>query len=387
MTPEQFAKAKEVFIDLLDRSEDERIAIIGELEKSDAETAKEVQSLLSNHSSVTILEQRKSLNGEPNNLGFDSTGTRAWRWFDLYMLGGGMPFFAAILVALVLGSLGWWMQTVLTLRLQEARKSSIHVLLELETDLLNAWSERVKLKTEAWARSQTVIRAVSELVRISETTASDDTPKRLLASTAQQELNDELNTLSGSDQRFAVFNKAFVTIADWNRANFPSIIGRGLSNTGASKINQAMNGTTVLVLPNASADERITLDYPLDTSKRQVKVLTPIRGADNQIIAVLLIREQSFWDSFEDSLLKAHFEASGDCYLVDSDGWMVNEPRQADEMRKNPFFAEYFNPKKNRFSVRVADPGGDVLKGYVPTEPIGLWMRTKSARGAMAKSD
>ncbi len=63
MTPDQFAKAKEVFIELLDKSEVERNSIISDLEQADAETAKEVKSLLSNHPSITILEKRDSLFG------------------------------------------------------------------------------------------------------------------------------------------------------------------------------------------------------------------------------------------------------------------------------------------------------------------------------------
>ncbi len=77
-----------------------------------------------------------------------------------------------------------------------------------------------------------------------------------------------------------------------------------------------------------------------------------------------MIREQSFTDGLEEALLRAHFESTGDCYLIDSDGWMINEPRQSTEMRKHPVFADYLNPKTYRFSVRVADPGGDVLRGY-----------------------
>ncbi len=150
------------------------------------------------------------------------------------------------------------------------------MLLDLESDLLDAWSDRVILKSEAWARSPAVIDAVSELVKISETNEGGDVAKRLLASPAQQVLQDELNTLSGKPQRYAVFNRAFTTIADWNRENFPSVIGRGISNTGAVKLNQALNGSSVLFLPSAANEERITIDYPMETNKRQVKVLTSI---------------------------------------------------------------------------------------------------------------
>lgn len=56
MTPEEFAKAKEHFLRLVDLRGDERTAALEMLEAEDRNIASEVRSLLDNHRSRTILQ-------------------------------------------------------------------------------------------------------------------------------------------------------------------------------------------------------------------------------------------------------------------------------------------------------------------------------------------
>ncbi len=70
---------------------------------------------------------------------------------------------------------------------------------------------------------------------------------------------------------------------------------------------------------------------------------------------------------------------------MDKNGWMMNESRFAKSMRANKVFDEYFNAPNRREAIRIADPGGDVLRGYQPREELAQWSLTKAARAALAQ--
>ncbi len=400
MTPENFAKAKEHFLNLIDLPRAEREQRLVALAVEDAEVAKEVRSLLDNHLSRTILQADVATGRAVHDSTASTALTRGFGRLRIHWIGGLAPFAMSLGTALIFGLIGWGVQYALQSRLEQAKISHLQTLVALEQGIVQQWTEAITLKVESWARSTEVRQAVLELVEKAKEAPLDEESihKAIIDLPAHSAIEKELNALAGirwiSDeppancQKFAIWNKAGYTLTDWNRREASEWIGKGSSADGAAKLNRVFQSgvgdrpASFVYLPRAVSSERITADYPIETTKPQIQIMTGIRDDEGKVIAALMIRDQSINDDFERAVFHGRFEETGECYLIDKDGWMMNESRFANAMRESKIFEDYFDLPNNRASIRVSDPGGDVLRGYQPTEELLQWPRTKAARAA-----
>lgn len=403
MTPELFSKAKRHFLRLIELGEEKQAKELELLRQDDPELAREVRSLIDNHISKTIIKNSDATTHGSDESTFGRTGTLALQQVRSKLLGGLFPIVTAMCASAFLALLGWGLQSILQNQLAETTSSQLETVLDLEQRLLDQWKQAATLKVESWVRSTTVRTAIAELVALSKDSSLDSNELRakLMNSPAQDLLEKEINALSGipwvqtspaeSGQRYAVWNRDGTTLTDWNRRAFPSAVGQGASPEGAAKLNRVFqtvpgNGhVTFVYLPRAMDDNRITADYPIETKRLQVQVVTAVHDDNGVPIAALMIRDQRITDDFEAAIKSGRFEATGECYLMDIDGWMINEPRSVERMKDFDLFGEYCRKSDNRYIVRVADPGGDVFAGHKPDDPVKQWVRTKAARVALDK--
>jgi len=403
MTPELFSKAKVHFLRLIELGEEKQAKELELLRQDDPAVSREVRSLIDNHSSKTIIKNPvvTKLGSDDSTLG--KTGTIALQQFRSKLLGGLFPISAAICASVFLALLGWGLQTILQSQLAAATSSQLETLVNLEHRLLDQWQRAASFKVNSWVRSTTVRSAISELVALGKDSSQNPNELRakLMNAPAQEILEKEINALSGipwsgsnpaeNSQRYAVWNRGGTTLSDWNRRAVPSAIGQGVSPEGAAKLSrvfQAIPGEvheTFVYLPRAMNENRVTAEYPMETNRLQVQVITAVYDENGVLIAALMIRDQRITDDFEAAIKSGRFEATGECYLMDADGWMINEPRSVERMKDFDAFGEYSRKSDKRYVVRVADPGGDVFAGYIPVGPVEQWVRTKAARVALDK--
>jgi eukaryotic-like serine/threonine-protein kinase len=403
MTPELFSKAKGHFLRLIELGVEKQAKELELLRQDDPELAREVRSLLDNHNSKTIIKNTVATTHGPDESTFGRTGTLVLHQVRSKLLGRLFPIVTAICASVFLAVLGWGLQSMLQSQLAETTSSQLETVLDLEQRLLEQWKQAASLKVESWGRSSTVRSAISVLVALSKDSSLDSNALRakLMNSPAQELLEKEINALSGipwdqSDpaekgQRYAVWNRDGTTLSDWNRRAFPAAVGQGVSPEGAAKLNRVFQAgpgnahATFVYLPRAMDNNRITAEYPMETKRLQVQVITAIYDENGVPIAALMIRDQRITDDFEAAIKSGRFDATGECYLMDVDGWMINEPRSVDRMKDFDVFGEYCRKSDNRYIVRVADPGGDVFAGHKPDGPVKQWVRTKAARVALDK--
>ncbi len=403
MTPELFSKAKGHFLWLIEMGEEKQAKELELLRLDDPELAREVRSLIDNHISKTIIKNSVTTTQGLDESTFGRTGTLAFQRVRSKLLGGLFPILTAICASAFLAVLGWGLQSILQSQLAATTSSQLETVLDLEQRLLDQWKQAATLKVESWVRSTTIRNAISELVALSKDSSlnSNELREKLMNSPAQKLLEQEINALSGipwvqsnpaeNGQRYAVWNRDGTTLSDWNRREFPSAVGQGVSPDGAAKLNRVFqtlssNARSAFVyLPRAVEDNRITAEYPMETKRLQVQVITAVHDENGVPIAALMIRDQRITDDFEAAIKSARFDATGECYLMDIDGWMINEPRSVERMKDFDLFGEYCRESDNRYIVRVADPGGDVFAGHTPGDPVKQWVRTKAARVALDK--
>jgi eukaryotic-like serine/threonine-protein kinase len=410
MTPEEYAQAKQEFFRIIDLNEVDQKQAIVELAKENTDLAREVQGLVDNHRSRTIIRGFDATKEKKDDSTSHSTLTRGFRRLRFSLVGGIAPMATLLAVTLLFALIGFMVHYMIQRRLEVAKRSQLITLIDLQQDLLEQWSNAVSLKVETWARSPKVREAVAKLVEVAKNHQGSDRDLciALNKEPAQLDLDRELNELSGliwpkgykqdtvapeNCQKYAIWDQERRTLADWNRRNIPGYLGRRTTNEGAAKINNVFQSarnqkpSTFIYPPRTVTEERITEDYPMETNQPQIQVLTPVFDENRKPIAVLMIRDQGIFADFQDAIAKGRFEQTGECYLMDEDGWMMNEPRCVDIMRKHDAFQPYCNQGNKRYSVRVADPGGSVFSGYSPDEPILQWPRTVAARKALAKVD
>ena len=101
VTPEQYARAKELFIDLVDKPERDRESQLTSMNASDTEVVREVRGLLQQHSSRTILASTDgSSTTTIQNQSFSTLGLKR---VSYNLFGGVLPLASVmVLVALMI---------------------------------------------------------------------------------------------------------------------------------------------------------------------------------------------------------------------------------------------------------------------------------------------
>ena len=106
MTPELFSKAKGHFLRLIELGEEKQAKELELLRQDDPAVAREVRSLIDNHSSKTIIKNPVVTKHGLDDSTFGKTGTIALQQFQSQLLGGLFPISAAICASVFLALLG-----------------------------------------------------------------------------------------------------------------------------------------------------------------------------------------------------------------------------------------------------------------------------------------
>ncbi len=135
------------------------------------------------------------------------------------------------------------------------------------------------------------------------------------------------------------------------------------------RIRMALAGRTVLIPGPSQAGGQPT-----------IYVATPLRGQDEQVIAVLCIGLES--DQSISRLCKiGRIGGSGETYVIDRRGRMLSRSRFEDESDRLGLIER--GPDGARM-ISVRDPGGDLAGGYQPNRPRSEHPLTRMAKSAVA---
>ena len=231
-------------------------------------------------------------------------------------------------------------------------------------------------------------RLVSGLAREPEvqqaTTALLAVPRKqrtLAADTAMQQLRTLLEPHLDSMNARGIFIIApdRVSIASMRDANLGKL--NLIARQRPDLMDRAFAGETVLVPP-------IVSDVPLrDKSGQLVEhastmfFAAPLRDANDEVMAVFTVR---FEPAFE---LTRITEAgrpgeSGETYAIDRNGRMLTQSRFEALLDEIDIAIEDGRGDAATRGLRVADPGGDLLSGYVPVSGRSEWPLTRMAAEA-----
>lgn len=145
-------------------------------------------------------------------------------------------------------------------------------------------------------------------------------------------------------------------------------------------LDNAFNGFTTFVptfqsdIPLSSTTISLTKKVPTSF------VISPIINKAGKIIAVLAIRIDPSVQFSRISQL-GRLGETGETYAFDRQGLLITESRFDHHLRRS---GQITSGESGILSIRITDPGGNLIEGYKPATPVESWPLTQMAKSATA---
>jgi hypothetical protein len=420
---EQYAQAKSLFFDLVHFTADEQARRLDGIQSQDPMVAKEVRSLLANHSSRTII-------GPTEKSGNTSTGSRSivtagWMRWNRMFVGGLTPLLAVLGAAILISILGWYLNTELSNRSREEYRAVVTTLARQKVERVLQWSESYQLRVQDWGENEELQHVVSELNAIASTHSDIDDRRKMLQEAEELhqrvsyvfdavasrpfriETKEKKSLSLGSRElslKYAIWNSSFQLITDWQYKSAKVNLGSPASSDGKLSLSRVFETrTTHVVLPQASA-ETFSVDYPIETNEQYVMLFVPIFAPQKrqdpeasvgdtatksirskEVIGAMMVRSDVFLYELQEILSDRVLEESN-CYLINSDAAISTMVLDSAELLAMPHWSK-LQVVRDQPVMLCLDPGVDALRGKKPASDHTSWPRTISARSVTMKTD
>jgi tRNA A-37 threonylcarbamoyl transferase component Bud32 len=383
MTPEQHARAKQLFVAVADRPASDREAFFEQHAAEDATVLDEVRSLLKHHSSNTLLGHSDQTQPPPpsaplSQLAVPAGASLAARGTWLKLGPQGFLALGTVLTCLALIAVNYLASWAMESTLRRLRASTLSSGLDITVQAIELWIDQEKTRVEVVARDPELRRNAQQLAQ---RLAASPQPSQGVDSPDQIAIHKQLVADFGAQVKYAIWDRQMITLADWSGDR--SIIGKGVSEYGAALLTRVFDGETVIDLP--TDQQTITKDYPIDPATRDITLTTPIRDERGDVMAALLVYGIGAYDRFNEMLALVQYGQTGETYAFDRTGRMLSKSRFAAKLADWGLVdaSERANPRR----LYLRDPGGDLTQGFRPSAPRDTWPLTKMARFATAQQN
>lgn len=291
-------------------------------------------------------------------------------------------FFTVFIVILVLFGLGLrWQVRNLLLKNQE---DNLEGQLQAQFLSLNQWINDTKLIVESIASDSTVI-SIAE--RLDDLHLQDPSLDVLRNQQLIKQLNRQYRYSSNyRDISVGIISKdgARVLMPLYFKGEYiKENIGVRLSKNVYNAYLQAMT-TTSFVKP-LNDDETI---YNAEKFEDPVVVcvfMTPVMNSSGELQGVLYAALPAE-DEFSQILNRLHYGKRGESYAFDKNGRMLSASRYTEELRSTPLMAG-IEQEETIYNIVLKDPGGNLLNGYKPVQPLADSPLILPVRNALSARD
>ena len=399
MTPEQYARAKEHFIDLVNKSLRDRESRLKALSSSDPEVANEVRGLLAQHFSRTIMEPTGKVS--KTTVQSRSISTIGLKRIGYNLVGGVLPLASALVSAMFLIAVGWYLQSELIRRSRAEYATVLASMAEQKSILVLQWAHGHDLRVRDWGRQnelQLLIKSLDE--KVQSPTLSESSRSEILLEAQEQykvkcvfenlialpiklETDTKEESVAANDRtklKYAIWNRSSVLLADWQYTNPNAGLGGLTTSVGSTMLKRVFDrGASSVELPRPTADT-ISEKYPMESEEQYAMFIVPIFSPDDKtvVIGAMMVRSPVFLDELEGLLSKSVLRDSN-TYLLYDRGAIATKAKDLQQIIELPAFADL---KKVRGAaiVEARDPGGNVLANFIPSEDKTEWSWTKPGK-------
>ncbi len=393
MTPERYARVKDIFHEVNERPLLERNRFLDEACDGDVELRREVESLLehdSNHTLIAVpksspVEQRASATGHSKfdtARTFAGNTTRTLRVLTVGVGAKGQVVLGVVLTTLVLSVLGWWMHAGIRYSLKELRRTQLQTHLDADVTTLTNWFgyevERFKIVRVDIAL-QRLLAELNERKLNAKTELSPTEHDRLQTATA--EIRKRFTLLIGKTPTFTLWNPQLRVVMDSERA---SLRGERVSEEGGAVLAKALRGESLIRLPHIKdvtlSGDSVELPQPVMT------LVLPILDDAGEVLGIFVLRELGLENRFFEILKQVRPGSTGETYAFDKHGTLLSESRFNDTLRRLKLIPESADSHSS-LVLQIRDPGGDLTAGFALKETRSTRPLTRMAQFATAEQD
>ena len=399
MNPEQYARAKELFIALVNKSLRDRESRLAAMSSHDPEVAKEVRGLLAQHFSRTIMEPTGKIS--KTTVQSRSISTIGLKRISYNLVGGVLPLASALGSAMFLIAVGWYLQSELIRRSKAEYATVLASMAEQKSTLVLQWARGHELRVQDWGRQkelQSLVKSLDE--RVQSPTLSESSRAEMLRGAEEQakvkyvfenlvalpiklETDTKEESAAAYDRtklKYAIWNRSSVLLADWQYTNPNAGLGGLTTSVGSTILKRVFDrGATSVELPRPTA-ETISEKYPMESEEQYVMFIVPIFSPEDEtvVIAAMMIRSPVFLDELE-ILLSQTVLRESNSYLLDDRGAIATKAKDLQQILELPYFSD-LKKVRGMAIVEARDPGGNVLANFIPTEDKTEWSWTKPGK-------
>lgn len=258
---------------------------------------------------------------------------------------------------------------------------TMRTLLDQQVIAIRTWLTAEQRLVASWCKNPAVVAAVENLDELS--TLYVEPRDQLRDSLVQQRLHSavQAGVGSGFEHQFAVWNREGTLLAD-SCPLHQDFLGNGLTEYGAGLLSRVFRGETVLWLPTEG--EFITERFELRGNVKQpgIAIIAPVIDDSGRPFAAMLISSCALQKRLEDIMRPARVGEFTDGFAFASDGILLTESRFAKQLLAVGLL---FNAgaKGLARTPRIADPGGNLLDGYLPSTDSHDWPHTRAVSSAL----
>ena len=284
------------------------------------------------------------------------------------------PIIAALVLLILVGTGARIVLDQIETRTREQAGESLETILEGTLESVQAWFEREREYGERLVRHPDVLTLTEQLL------AGPSDRESLLESEAFAGLREYFGNAMETHGEIGVFviSPELVNLFSMRDTN---VGDRNLIDTHRPEVlARAFSGETVFVPPIPSDVPLPDENGVLIQSPPTMFVAVPMESGSGEVMAVATLRFDPTKE-FSRLLQVGRMGESAETYAFDESGMLLSESRFRDSI----IAAGMVDPRESTIlSLRIADPGGDLVKGHNPSLQLEEQPLTRMAQAAVA---
>jgi len=387
VTPEQYARVKELFLEALsaaDRGDFLDRAV------SDPAIRHEVEDLLQHDRPETILtpdahraydETVGRTRGSGTLFQPRELAAAVSQLFTLSSHQVARAWLLAILLFLVIVALlASWLWIRMGAAMRTLEREQLQALLHADVRALTSRLESEKEKVDSWLRDPDVIEGVRELARLGPEpnlqTLLRAAPQQAAVRAALVKAATEPQDKESPHVVYGIWNPSFVLIADSTPDG--AALGERATEQGAVLLTRVFAGKTILMTPHFP--QQISAGFP-KLEQPIMGIAAPIRDDDARVIAAAIVRGIELESTFFELLAQSRTGTTGETFAFNRAGVMISPSHFEDDLRKLGLI-----PAETTsgcvLNVQLRDPGKDLTRGSKTNRPLAAQPLTRMAASA-----
>jgi tRNA A-37 threonylcarbamoyl transferase component Bud32 len=386
VTPERYARIKQLFHHAVDLDPTQRDQYLNDRCGSDPQLRSEVEALLRHDQSETIIRSSDSTltNFTRRSIPVSSQRTMIRRLQHVgrltkYLGPRGFLALGGLIACILLALLGYFGDRSLSHFQTELHRETLNEIVDSKVVALRIWLSDMEDKGESWARSKALRERITQLVVLAD--HANGVPDGFAQLPIQQEIQAEIAALSGHDEDYAIWDRRHFLIAD---AVTGDRIGRSATPWGSSVLTEVFAGNSQLFA--FGIERSIT---PMDSATKvepHLAIVTPVFNDDGEVIAALQIHDHDSRDEASKILRTLRLGGAAESYVFTADGVLLSASPDAHRLEELGIIPA--SPDASASSqIYLRDPGGDLTEGYQPEQPLSSLPLTKMVRLCVAGQD